>query len=139
MTTTLDPRSRNRPRLALDLGLVRPLLAVDAVGCLVLGAAGVLGSAALDGPLGASGALLVVAGVVLLVYGAEAALVTRRPSRTGLLALAIVNAGFATGSVLVVVAGSLTGWGTVVALALTAVSALMADVLLLGARGFRDA
>lgn len=130
MTTTLNPTTRP----ALDLGLVRPLLAIDAGGCLLLGAVGVLASSELDGPLGASRALLVVAGVVLLAYGAEAALVTRRPSRTGLLALAIVNAGFAIGCVLTLAAGSLSGWGTVVAVTLTAVSAVMADVLLLGAR-----
>jgi hypothetical protein len=130
MTTTLNPPTRP----ALDLGVVRPLLALDAVGCLLLGAVGVLASSELDGPLGASRALLVVAGVVLLAYGAEAALVVRRPSRTGLLALAIVNAGFAIGCVLTLVEGSLSGRGTVVAVALTAVSAVMADVLLLGAR-----
>lgn len=130
MTTTVNTPTRP----AHDLGLVRPLLALDAIGCLLLGAVGVLASSELDGPLGASRALLVVAGVVLLAYGAEAALVTRRPSRAGLLALAIVNAGFATGCVLVLVAGSLSGWGTVAAVALTAVSAVMADVLLLAAR-----
>ncbi len=134
MTTTTSPA---RTRLSLDLGVVRPLLAIDAAGCLLLGAVGVLASGVLSDPLGAPVALLVVAGIALLGYGVEAALVTRRPSRTGLLALAIVNAGFAAGTVLVLVAGSLTGWGTVVAVALTAVSAIVADVLVLGARAQR--
>jgi hypothetical protein len=130
MTTTAPAR----PRLALRPGVVRPLLAVDAAGCLALGATGLLAAGALDAVLGVPAALLVVTGLALLGYAVEAALVARRPSRGGLLGLAAVNAVFAAGALALLVAGSLTGWGTVVAVALTGVSVAVADVLVLGAR-----
>lgn len=124
-----------RPRLALRPEVVRPLLALDAVGCLALGLAGAAGSALLDGPLGAPLWLLVVAGLALLAYGAEAGVVAWSPSTRGLLGLAAANAAFAAGGVLVALTVPLTGLGTVVAVALTVVSLAMSDVLLLGARG----
>ena len=130
MTTTVP----TRPRLALRPGVVRPLLVVDAAGCLVLGATGLLGAGTLDTVLGVPAALLVVTGLALLGYAVEAGLVARRPTRGGLLGLAAVNAAFAAGALALLVAGSPTGWGTVVAVALTAVSVAVADVLALGAR-----
>jgi hypothetical protein len=130
MTTTAP----TRPRLALRPDVVRPLLAVDAAGCLALGATGLSAAGALDAVLGVPTALLVVTGLALLAYAVEAALVARRPSRGGLLGLAAVNAVFAAGALALLVAGSLTGWGTVVAVALTVVSVAVADVLVLGAR-----
>ena len=130
--STLSPV---RARASLRPAVVRPLLAVDAAGCLLLGAVGALGAGLLDGPLGAPAWLLVVAGIALVAYGAEAAVVTWNPTPAGLLGLAGANAVFAAGCVATLLESSLTGLGTVVACALLAVSAVMADALLLGARG----
>ena len=134
-TTTTTATTATRPRLSLDLGLVRPLLAVDAAGCLALGLAGAAGAALLDGPQGAPTWVLLLAGVALLAYGAEAAVVAWDPTTRGLLGLAVANAAFAAGSLVALLSMSATGLGTVVFVALTAVSLLMSDVLLLGARG----
>ena len=132
MTITLSPVPR--PRLSLRASVVRPLLAVDAAGCLVLGVAAAAGAAFLDGPLGSPVWLLVLAGVALLAYGAEAAVVAWNPTSSGMLGLALANAVFALGAVAALLTASLTGLGTVVAVALTAISLAMGDVLLLGSR-----
>ena len=128
MTITLSPVPR--PRLSLRASVVRPLLAVDADGCLLLGVVGAAGAALLDGPLGSPAWLLVLAGVALLAYGAEAAVVAWNPTSSGMLGLALANAVFALGAVAALLTASLTGLGTVVAVALTAISLAMGDVLL---------
>jgi hypothetical protein len=127
------------PRLSLSPSLLRPLLALDAAACGALGLVGLIGAGALSDPLGASAALLVVGALVLLAYAVEAGLVARSPapSGTALAGLAGVNVAFGLGCLAVAALGSLTGLGIAVALALAAVSFVVADVLVLGRRGLR--
>ena len=71
----------------------------------------------------------------LVVYGAGAAYVSRGVTRPRLIGLVGLNTAFAVGSGVSVLAAPLTGWGTAVALALAVVSLVVADLLVLGARG----
>lgn len=128
MTTTSRP-----PRLT---GLViRRLLTVDAAGCLLLGLVAVVSAGASRGPLGAPTTVLLVGGLVLLAYGVGAAVVVRGTTPGRLLALAGANGAFIVGCAAVALTQPLSGAGLTVAIALAVVSAVMTEVLGLGARG----
>ena len=114
---------------------LRVLLTVDAVGCVVLGLVAVAAAGSIDKALGAEAGVLLVGGAALLVYAVEALVVARRPGRRGLLALALLNGGFAVGAGAVVLTGSLTTLGLVVAAALATVSLVAAELLLVARRG----
>lgn len=135
--TTADQPATRRARTIITTSQLRGLLTVDAIGCLALGVVGVAAAGALEELLGADEIVLVVVGLALLAYAVEAAFVARRPDRRGLLVLALLNAGFALGAAVVAVTAGLTGYGVAVAVALAAVSLVVAELLMIARRDLR--
>lgn len=138
MTTQQTRVGLDRPVGEDRDGLLRLALKLDAAASGALGALLVAAGAALDRPFGIPFALLLPAGLFLLVYAAFAWVVgtRRRINRTAALAIVVVNLFWVADSIALVLAGllPLTTLGVALILAQAAVVALLPAAQLYGLR-----
>ncbi len=107
---------------------VRKILGLDALTCMLAGAAMSLGATMLAGPTGLHSTLLLIAGVSLFPVAALFAWMARTPLlNTPLILLAVVgNIGWVAASIAVLLMTEPTAFGTIFVLAQALVVALLA-------------